>query len=417
MNLEKVITVTLKLNTKNDVNQRALELKNLAEAANCVVCGEVITKRRAINPKYYIGSGKVDEIKLMAQELKVDTVIFNNELSGTQIRNLEEKIECKIIDRTNLILDIFATRARTKESALQVKLAQLQYRLPRLTGYKNYLSRLGGGIGTRGPGEQQIETDRRAIRLEIKNIEKQLEDIMSVRRQTRKKRQKSEVPIISLVGYTNAGKSTIANKLIRLNQHKEEFLVKDQLFLTLDTKIRQGYFETGERFLVADTVGFVQNLPTHLIKAFRSTLEEVKYADIILHVIDISSDTLIEQIKTTEEILGSIVNNKMTIRVYNKKDLVQNVDLDYEYKCDPNHIVISAKNDADITDLLTLIRKKLYGEYDRYLLEIPYDKQNILSELLDKHDKFNINYEDNYIELKIWLNDLEAEIYKKYIQE
>ena len=280
------------------------ELEELVYAAGGLVISRVIQKKEKIDVALYIGKGKVEEIKNYCEELDIDTVVFNNELSGAQLRNLEKFIDRKIVDRTNLILDIFANRASSKEGKLQVELAQMKYRLPRLIGYRDYLSREGGGIGTRGPGEQKLELDRRVILKEISKIEKQLREVAKSRDIKRSQRAKSNLPIVSLVGYTNAGKSTILNKLIEshedYNKDKEVFAY-DMLFATLDTSLRKARLKNGQDFLITDTVGFVDKLPTNLIEAFKGTLEEVKYSDLILHVVDFSNKNIDIQIEVTEK--------------------------------------------------------------------------------------------------------------------
>ena len=261
-------------------------------------------------------------------------VVFNDELSGAQIRNLENIIDRKIVDRTNLILDIFANRASSREGKLQVKLAQLNYRLPRLVGFRDYLSREGGGIGTRGPGEQKLETDRRHILREIDNIERALKNAEKARSIKRKRRENSNLPIVALVGYTNAGKSTLLNRIIEMaseNNEIKKVFVYDMLFATLDTSLRRAKLPNGQPFLITDTVGFVSKLPTHLVEAFKGTLEEVKYADLLIHVVDASNSDLDIQIKTTYNILKELeVLDKPIITVFNKMDRANVSDLVYD---------------------------------------------------------------------------------------
>lgn len=276
INMEKVIIVGVNLDTDViNIDNSLDELEELVVAAGGIVVARIVQKRNKINAPYFIGKGKAEEIKNYCFELNASTVVFNDELSGAQIRNLEDLIDKKIVDRTNLILDIFANRADSKEGKLQVKLAQLKYRLPRLVGFRDYLSREGGGIGTRGPGEQKLETDRRHILREINNIENQLNEIGKNREIKRRKRKDSNLPIVALVGYTNAGKSTLLNKIISLNDEKDtrkEVFVKDMLFATLDTSLRRGNLPNGQIFLLTDTVGFVSKLPTKLVEAFKGTL-------------------------------------------------------------------------------------------------------------------------------------------------
>ena len=376
-----------------------------------------IVQRDSIHPAYFIGKGKVEEIKLYCEELDIDAVVFNDELSGAQIRNLEKIIDKKIVDRTNLILDIFATRATSKEGKLQVKLAQLKYRLPRLVGMRDYLSREGGGIGTRGPGEQKLETDRRHILREINNIEKQLKEVEANRQITRKRRHNSNYPIVALVGYTNAGKSTLLNRLMddESDESKQVF-VKDILFATLDTSLRRARLPNGQIYLLTDTVGFVSKLPTHLIEAFKGTLEETKYADMLLHVVDASNSDIDIQIKTTIEILKELeVLDKPIITVFNKMDRTDIQSLIYESNLVGEKIFISAKNDVNIDKLKLLIQEKLPQEYKYILMKIPYDKQTILNYFMNNYEIENLRHEEDGTYFDLAINILDYERYKDYI--
>jgi GTP-binding protein HflX len=319
---EKTIIVGVELYNESYIEDSMDELEDLVIAAGGVVLYRTIQKRSSIDPAYFIGKGKALEIKEYCDLYDIDTVVFNDELSGAQIRNLEDIIDRKIVDRTTLILDIFASRANSKEGKLQVKLAQLKYRLPRLTGFRNYLSRTGGGIGTRGPGEQKLELDRRHLLKEINNIKKELKEVEKTRNVKRKKRANSAIPMVALVGYTNSGKSTLLNRILELYSNSDEtkkVFAYDMLFATLETSLRQVRFPNGQKFIITDTVGFVSKLPTNLIEAFKGTLEEVKYADLILHVVDASSKNLNIQIETTMNILKELeVLNKPIITVFNK---------------------------------------------------------------------------------------------------
>ena len=316
-----------------------------------------------MDPAYFIGRGKAYEIKEYCEIHDIDTVVFNDELSGAQLRNLEDIIDRKIIDRTNLILDIFASRATSKEGKLQVKLAQLKYRLPRLVGFRKYLSRTGGGIGTRGPGEQKLELDRRYILKEINNIEKALKEAKKTRDVKRKKRENASIPIVALVGYTNAGKSTLLNRIIELygdNDNSKKVFVYDMLFATLETSLRQAKLPNGQKFLITDTVGFVSKLPTDLIEAFKGTIEEVSYADLILHVVDASNKNLDIQIETTLDILRDLdVLDKPIITVFNKMDKKDKNELIYDTKNVEKKIFISAKKDKNLDQLLHMIMENL----------------------------------------------------------
>ena len=294
------------------------ELRELAVSAGARVLEEVIQHRRRPDPATYIGQGKVAELRELVLTEGADVVIFDDELSPSQARNLEEALETKVVDRTGLILDIFARRARTKEGQLQVELAQLNYRLTRLTGYSDYLSRLGGGIGTRGPGETKLEMDRRKIRHRIATLRREIEGIRKHRQLHRERRRRDRLPMVSLVGYTNAGKSTLFRALSR-----EETLVSSRLFSTLDTLIRRIKLGGQRSVLISDTVGFIRKLPHQLVSAFRATLEEVVEADLILHVVDVSDPERHEKQSVVLEVLEEIgAGDHQRFTVYNKLDLL-----------------------------------------------------------------------------------------------
>src|SRR3989440_4366747 len=294
------------------------ELRELAASAGARIIGEVIQHRDRPDPSTYIGKGKVEELRELVLVEGVDVVIFDEELSPSQAKNLEEALDVKVVDRTGLILDIFGRRARTKEGKLQVELAQLEYRLTRLAGYREYLSRLGGGIGTRGPGETKLEMDRRQIRHRIATLKKEIEQIRKHRQLHRERRRRDQLPLVSLVGYTNAGKSTLFRAL-----SKEDTLVSSRLFSTLDPLIRR--IQLGRNFpvLISDTVGFIRKLPHLLVEAFRATLEEVVEADLILHVIDASDPDHEDKKEVVHGVLREIgAGNHPMLTVYNKIDLV-----------------------------------------------------------------------------------------------
>jgi GTP-binding protein HflX len=294
------------------------ELRELAVSAGARVLEEVIQNRKRPDPATYIGKGKVEELKESVLTEGADVVIFDDELSPSQARNLEEALEAKVVDRTGLILDIFASRARTKEGHLQVELAQLNYRLTRLSGYSDYLSRLGGGIGTRGPGETKLEMDRRKIRHRIATLRREIEGIRKHRQLHRERRRRDRLPMVSLVGYTNAGKSTLFRALSR-----EETLVSSRLFSTLDTLIRRIQLGGQRAVLISDTVGFIRKLPHQLVTAFRATLEEVVEADLILHVVDVSDPERHEKQATVLDVLEEIgARDHRRFTVYNKLDLL-----------------------------------------------------------------------------------------------
>lgn len=419
-NRERALIIGVELESDPiDIETSLDELAELVKAAGGTVVSRIVQRKDRINPAYFIGKGKALEIKNYCEELDIDTVVFNDELSGAQLRNLEKIIDIKILDRTNLILDIFANRATSREGKLQVKLAQLKYRLPRLVGFRDYLSREGGGIGTRGPGEQKLETDRRHILREINNIEKQLKEVEANRSIKRKRRVDSNLPIVALVGYTNAGKSTLLNELIKLNNEEDNsksVYVKDMLFATLDTSLRRGKLPSGQDYLLTDTVGFVSKLPTHLIEAFKGTLEEVQYADILLHVVDASNKNLDIQIKTTLDVLKDLdVLHKPIITVFNKMDKVDITNLVYDSKHIDDKIFISAKNRENLFELVELIEKRLPYKYEYVLLRIPYDKQNILNYFMNNYEVENLKYEEDGTYINLNISPLDMEKYREFI--
>lgn len=412
--LEKVITVGTNIGAyPHSLETSMKELAELVYADGAEVVGEVTQNIYKFNPKYLIGSGKVDEIKEMVELLEVDAVVFNDELSGIQVRNLEKRIKKKVIDRTNLILDIFGIRATTYEAKLQVELARLEYQLPRLLGIDGW-SRTGGGIGTRGPGEQIIETDRRRLKREIDKIKEKLEKAKRTRDTTRERRIDSNIPIVSLVGYTNAGKSTILNRL--KDEESGEVSVKNMLFETLDPSSRKARLLSGREFIISDTVGFVSKLPTKIVEAFKSTLEEIKYSDLILHVIDASSEDLEIQYNTTMAILKDIeVLDKNIITVFNKVDRVDLYDINLPLRVMPDKkVYISALKDENMDSLLKIIEDNLDEKYFDVKLKFAYDDTDLLYKLVEKFDAKPIYGEDGiYLDLK--LEEREYEKVKDYV--
>lgn len=349
------------------------ELASLTSTANGEVMMSLSQKRTKIHSATYIGKGKIEEISALEKELEIDLIIFNDELSPSQTRNLSEKFEARVIDRTQLILDIFASRAKSKEGKLQVELAQYEYLLPRLGGQGLALSRLGGGIGTRGPGETKLEADRRHIRRRIDEIKGQLKTIVEHRNRYRERRKKNQTFQISLVGYTNAGKSTIFNRLTEAGSFEENLL-----FATLDPMTRKFLLPSGLTTLLTDTVGFIEDLPTALIAAFRSTLEEVKEADLILHVVDCSNPDYFNHEKTVYRILEDLdVKDIPILTVYNKKDLVST-----QFVPSTNDMVfISAYNTEEIKTLQENIETKIIAQMEYYHLFIPGSEGRLLAQL------------------------------------
>ncbi|WP_035297421.1 GTPase HflX [Brevibacillus thermoruber] len=348
------------------------ELHELARTAGVDVLDVVTQNRERIDPAWYLGSGKIQEIAHRARELDVDLVIFNDELSPSQTRNLDTAFDCKVIDRTQLILDIFAGRAQSREGKIQVELAQYNYLLPRLAGQGRQLSRLGGGIGTRGPGETKLESDRRHIRRRISELKQQLADIVRTRQLHRERRKKNSVYQIALVGYTNAGKSTLLNRLT-----SADTLQEDKLFATLDPTTRQLSLPSGVDVLLTDTVGFIQDLPTTLVAAFRSTLEGVQEADLILHVVDSHHPDLEIHMEVVERILRELKADDIPqLVVFNKADLIR--EGTYLPPVD-DAILISALRDDDLKRLLERIESYVYASFDRITLKVPVERGDIVS--------------------------------------
>ncbi len=349
---ERIILVGVETAEGDDTRQSLEELEELGQTAGAVTVGMVIQKRERMHPGTYIGKGKIEEVAQLVRSRQADTVGCDDELSPAQLRNLSDALDVKVIDRTVMILDIFAKHATTNEGKLQVELAQLRYRSSHLIGERSELSRLGGGIGTRGPGEQKLEQDRRLIRNRISQLKKELEQVTRTRTLTRKKRQENSIPVVAIVGYTNAGKSTLLNYLTGAG-----VLSQDKLFATLDPTTRKLTTEEGEEFLLTDTVGFIRKLPHHLIQAFRSTLEEAKYADIILHVVDCSNPDMDAQMFTVYETLHRLeVGDKKIITAFNKIDLSDGADVLKDLKADRT-VRISAKTGDGIPDLIEAISK------------------------------------------------------------
>jgi GTP-binding protein HflX len=379
------------------------ELKELAETAGAQVVETVIQKKSKIDNAYYIGSGKASELSLLRQSLMADTVIFDDELTGAQVRNLEETIGCKVIDRTVLILDIFAQRAKSREGKIQVELAQLKYRLPRLMGMGLVLSRTGGGIGTRGPGEKKLEIDRRHIRGRVNDIEQELEAIRKNRGIQRERRKTNEIPVVSLVGYTNAGKSTLRNKLCQMaGRDKEGVFEADMLFATLDTTTRQVTLPSGKDVLISDTVGFIRKLPHDLVEAFKSTLEETIYSNLLVHVVDASSQNAVAQIETVNGVLKEIgADNKNVILACNKIDRADEGVVS-EIRSKYNNIIeISALDGTNLDTLLEMIDNELFKSFVDAELLIPYGDARVVSYLHDSKCVEQEEYREEGIYLRI----------------
>lgn len=393
-----------------DINESMIELAELAQAAGANVLHKMTQKKDKIEAATYIGTGKVEEIRLAVESLGANVVIFNDELSGAQIRNLEGLIGVKVIDRTALILDIFAIRAQSKIAKLQVEHAQLRYRMPRLIGYGGELSRTGGGIGTRGPGEQKLEMDRRRIKERMDDIKGQIDEAQKNRQVQRQKREKTEIPVVALVGYTNAGKSSIMNQTIRLSEiadAEKEVFEKDMLFATLDTYNRRIELADKKSFVLTDTVGFVSKLPHSLVEAFKATLEEALTADVLVHVVDVSNPHYDMQMRVTNDVLkelGALDTNMLT--VYNKIDKLPKGE-----HIPKDGIAISAKTGEGFDYFLDVLRKEIFNDFVRATFVIPYHEGKVLSYLCETYKVQEIEYleEGTQIQAEVALKD-----YNKY---
>lgn len=387
----------------SDTRESLEELKELTKACDIPVLESVYQSRNKIDAAFYIGRGKVLEIAQLRQKLRANVVIFDDELSGSQVRNLEAAIGAKVIDRTTLILEIFARRAKSREAKIQVELAQLKYRMSRLQGLGTIMSRTGGGIGTKGPGEKKLETDRRHIKEQIYDLNDELKKIKKIRETQREKRNKESIPKVSLVGYTNAGKSTLRNALCDVAAQKEvvgkeKVFEADMLFATLDITTRAIVLKNKGVITLTDTVGFVRKLPHDLVEAFKSTLEEVIYSDLLCHVVDTSSDTAIEQIKAVEEVLSELgASDKKTILVLNKIDKATEEQLENVKKATSEYetIEISAREGINLEELLGLIEENLPYKMKKCEYLIPYDRSDMSSFLHRNGRVLEEDYREN----------------------
>lgn len=408
----KAILVGLQRN--EDISYSMEELKGLAEAANVEVLGQMIQNLERPNTATLIGKGKVEELAEMAKNMEADTVIFNDELTGMQLRNLEDAVEVRVIDRTILILDIFASRATSKEGKLQVELAQLAYRMPRLTGFGKSLSRLGGGIGTRGPGEKKLETDRRHIERRMYDIKSELAQLKNTRSVQRARREKSSIPVVALVGYTNSGKSALMNRILALTEKEEKTVFeKNMLFATLDTQQRSVVLDTNHQFILVDTVGFVSKLPHSLVEAFKATLEEVVYADLLVHVVDSTFENYDFQIEVTNKVLAEIgAGDKEKIMAYNKIDLVSEDDVVPQPGAE--NLFISAKYGEHIDGLLEKIKQHIFKDEVSACLLVPYSKGEVSSYLCEKSKVNIMEYREDGTYFEVELKAADYQRLKEY---
>lgn len=402
----------------SDTKESLEELKELTKACDIPVLDSVYQSRNKIDSAFYIGRGKVLEIAQLRQKLRANVVIFDDELSGSQVRNLEAAIGAKVIDRTTLILEIFARRAKSREAKIQVELAQLKYRMSRLQGLGTIMSRTGGGIGTKGPGEKKLETDRRHIKEQIYDLNDELKKIKKIRETQREKRNKESIPKVSLVGYTNAGKSTLRNALCDVAAQKEvsgkeKVFEADMLFATLDITTRAIVLKNKGVITLTDTVGFVRKLPHDLVEAFKSTLEEVIYSDLLCHVVDSSSSTALEQIKAVEEVLFELgAKDKKTLLVLNKIDTATEEQLNTikEVVKEYETIEISAREGINLDELLSLIEENLPYKMKKCEYLIPYDRSDISSFL---HRNGRVLEEDYKEDGSFMIVEVDDESYNK----
>ena len=396
---ERVILFAASTNASDDTEESVEELRELVKTAGAETVGAVIQNRENIHPGTYLGKGKIQELKEMVWETGATGVVCDDELSPAQLKNLEDALDTKVMDRTMIILDIFAKHATTREGKLQVELAQLKYRSNRLIGMGQVMSRLGGGIGTRGPGEKKLEVDRRLIRERISKLSADLKDDIAHREVMRKQRLNSHIPIVSIVGYTNAGKSTLLNHMTQAG-----VLEEDKLFATLDPTSRNYKLPNGQEIILTDTVGFIRKLPHHLIDAFRSTLEEAKFADIILHVVDISNPQADLHILTVYDTLRELgVKDKPVVTLFNKIDKVDELPAVKDFQAD-HTLYISAKQETGfekITDILAEIinQSRIYIEQT-----IPYAKAGVIQQIRKSGNLLEEEYREDGIFVRAYVD-------------
>ncbi len=418
-NLERVLLAGVDTGEGQEEFERSMEeLADLAKACEMEPVGMITQKMEGINKSLYLGSGKTAETAEAAKMLEAELVIFNDTLTPSQLRNLQEELKMPVMDRTNLILDIFEKRARTREARLQVESARLQYLLPRLVGMHEALTRQGGTSGSmssRGAGEKKLELDRRRIEHRITELDRELEEVSKERETQRKKRQKSGIPLVALVGYTNAGKSTILNRMIHKHGMDEEkkVLEKDMLFATLDTSVRRICTGNNRDFLLSDTVGFVHKLPHGLVKAFRATLLELKTADLLLQVVDYSDPHYEKHMETTRETITQLgAGHIPMITVFNKSDRVD--DCIAYPKTVGDKIYISAKEDVSLEMLTELILDKVYDNFREMELLVPYEKGQVVSYFMENAHVLSVEYEKEGTRLKVMCHPGDKEKYGCY---
>ncbi|MCK6601982.1 MAG: GTPase HflX [Bacteroidetes bacterium] len=385
--------------TEAEVLENLDELERLADTAGALVTSRITQNRAAPEPSTYIGRGKLEELAAQKEYDQADLVIFDEELSPRQVKNLETFLKCKVMDRTGLILDIFASNARTSESKTQVEMAQLEYMLPRLTRMWTHLSKQKGGIGTKGPGETQIETDRRLIRIRITTLKEKLAKIQTQKLTQRKSR--NELDQVTVVGYTNAGKSTLMNMLTNA-----EVLVEDRLFATLDSTTRLTFLDSNKKILLTDTVGFIRKLPHHLVASFRSTLDEVRNADVLVHLVDLSHPNFREHIAAVHETLKDLeIDSKPVLLVFNKVDQVHDPELLHQIRMEyPGSVLVSAYRGINIPELKSELLHVLENGYTELTAELPLDASKALAFIHSISQVKEIHYTEQVVRIRFRLN-------------
>ena len=418
-NISRVLLVGVNVDDNPDFETSMEELESLAEACEMEVAAKIEQNLSSLNPAYYIGSGKVKEVQETVEQMDLDYVIFDETLSPSQLKNLQKEVGVPIMDRTNLILEIFSRRAKTREARLQVESANLQYMLPRLVGMREALGRQAGASGSmsnKGTGEKQIELDRRKIEKRISELRRELEAIEHDRNTQRKRRNDSSLPQVALVGYTNAGKSTLMNKMVETYVGKEEKMVvaRDMLFATLDTTVRKINQNDRKDFLLSDTVGFISKLPHGLVKAFRSTLDEVRYADLLLQIVDASDELYREHIQVTEETLRELGAEKIPcIYVMNKADLI--MAKEELPRIDGNKIFMSARDGIGLQELLQMIKKRVFSGNREGIFLIPYEKGEIVSYLNSNATVSSQEYLAEGVKLFVDCRESDYSKYREYL--
>ena len=418
-NISRVLLVGVNVDDNPDFETSMEELESLAEACEMEVAAKIEQNLSSLNPAYYIGSGKVKEVQETVEQMDLDYVIFDETLSPSQLKNLQKEVGVPIMDRTNLILEIFSRRAKTREARLQVESANLQYMLPRLVGMREALGRQAGASGSmsnKGTGEKQIELDRRKIEKRISELRRELEAIEHDRNTQRKRRNDSSLPQVALVGYTNAGKSTLMNKMGETYVGKEEKMVvdRDMLFATLDTTVRKINQNDRKDFLLSDTVGFISKLPHGLVKAFRSTLDEVRYADLLLQIVDASDEHYREHIQVTEETLRELGAEKIPcIYVMNKADLI--MAKEELPRIDGNKIFMSARDGIGLQELLQMIKKRVFSGNREGIFLIPYEKGEIVSYLNSNATVSSQEYLAEGVKLFVDCRESDYSKYREYL--